>query len=76
MTPRLTPTLVTLLAAIALPDTAAAFCSGWDLPVAFGFDAGSWGSRWPILGTILVGVLSFSAFVIRRAVHYRHLAES
>lgn len=54
------PILALLGLAILAPDAAFAFCGGWDLPVALGFDGASWGEKWPVLAGILgfVGVIS------------------
>lgn len=51
---------------LALPGAAFAFCGGWDSPVAMGFDGGSWGGKWPILGGILLFVTVFSSLIIRQ----------
>jgi hypothetical protein len=54
-----------------LPAAAQAFCGGWDQPVALGFGGQDWGSKWPVLGLILVGVSLFSTFIIRRVSRLR-----
>ncbi len=65
---RIAPALVlsAMAAALIVPGAAQAFCGGWDQPVAMGFGSHDWGSKWPVLGTILTGVALFSTFIIRR----------
>ncbi|MGR3435671.1 MAG: hypothetical protein ACU0CO_12405 [Shimia sp.] len=61
---------------ILLPGPALAFCGGWDLPVAFGFDGGDWAARWAVLATLGGGVVTFSTLAFRRWARLRHLPEA
>ncbi|WP_298496754.1 hypothetical protein [uncultured Maritimibacter sp.] len=70
--------ILTTLAALTLsglPGAALAFCGGWNSPVAPGFDATSWGDKWPVLAAILTFVVLFSSFVVQRVSAMRHLPD-
>lgn len=67
--------ILTTLAALTLPGAALAFCGGWNTPVAPGFDATSWGDKWPVLAAILTFVVLFSSFVVHRVSAMRSLPD-
>lgn len=63
-----------LVAALAIPQAAFAFCGGWNSPVAPGFDGASWVDKWPVLASILVFVAAFSTLVVRQMVVSRDMS--
>jgi hypothetical protein len=50
----------------SLQSSALAFCGGWDLPTAPGFNSESWLEKWPVLVSIVILVAFFSAWSILR----------
>jgi len=59
-------TIIVCFVATVAPETARAFCGGWDAPVALGFDGGSWTDRWLALTVLLASVGGFMAFAVKR----------